>query len=132
MSKTKKTKKAVPTHSLIWFEIPADDLPRAKSFYGKLFGWKINPIPNMGDYNHIDTGGADASPDGGMMPRVCPEQGITNYILVPSVTRFMAKVVKLGGTICKPKTAVPGMGFFAICQDTEKNTFAIWETKMKK
>jgi hypothetical protein len=39
----------------------------------------------------------------------------------------MAKVEKLGGSICKPRTGVPGMGYFAICQDTENNTFAIWE-----
>ena len=43
----------------------------------------------------------------------------------------MAKVEKLGGSICKPRTAVPGMGYFAICQDTEENTFAIWEMNPK-
>jgi predicted enzyme related to lactoylglutathione lyase len=26
------------------------------------------------------------------------------------------------------KTPVPGMGYFAVCIDTENNTFAIWET----
>jgi uncharacterized protein len=47
------------------------------------------------------------------------------------VTKFAAKIEKLGGTICKPKTTVPGMGHFAICQDTENNTFAIWEMDPK-
>jgi len=46
---------------------------------------------------------------------------------VPSVTMAMKKVEKLGGAICKPKTAVHGMGYFAICRDTEGNTFALWE-----
>ena len=127
MSKTKKK----PVHGLVWFEIPADDTARARKFYGKLFGWDINPLPHMPDYSHIDTGGADAAPDGGLMKRMHPGQTITNYILVPSVTRFMAKVKKLGGDICKPKTAVPGMGYLAICQDTEKNTFALWEANPK-
>jgi predicted enzyme related to lactoylglutathione lyase len=27
-----------------------------------------------------------------------------------------------------PKTAVPQMGYFAICEDTEGNTFGIWES----
>jgi len=44
-----------------------------------------------------------------------------------SVNEFAAKIEKLGGSLCKPKTAVPGMGYFAICKDTENNTFAIWE-----
>ena len=123
MSATKKK----PAANIVWFEIPADKPERAKAFYGKLFGWKINPFPSMPDYQHIDTGGPDASPDGGLMKRMHPGQPITNYILVPSVSKFMTKVKKLGGDICKAKTAVPGMGYFAICQDTENNTFALWQ-----
>ena len=126
-SKTSQAKKNKTAASIIWFEIPADDLTRAKKFYGSLFGWKINPFPEMADYQHIDTGGADASPDGGLMKRMHPDHTITNYVNVPSVTKFMAKVEKLGGSICRPKTAVPGMGYFAICKDTENNTFAVWE-----
>ena len=132
MAAKNKTKTKLAAN-IVWFEIPADDLARAKKFYSALFGWKIQPFPNspMTDYEHIDTGGPDASPDGGLMKRICTEQQITNYINVPSVTKFAAKIEKLGGSICKPKCAVPGMGYFAICADTENNTFAIWETNPK-
>ena len=122
MSKAKK-----PAHNIVWFEIPADDTSRAKTFYKKLFGWKISSLPHMEEYFHLDTGGPDASPDGGMLKRMHPNHTITNYISVPSVDKFVAKVEKLGGSICGSKTAVPGMGYFAICNDTENNTFAIWE-----
>jgi predicted enzyme related to lactoylglutathione lyase len=125
------TSKKKASASIVWFEIPADKPERAKAFYGKLFGWKIKPFPGMTDYQHIDTGGADASPDGAVMKRMHPTHTITNYVSVPSVTKFMAKVQKLGGSICKPKTAVPGMGYFAICVDTESNSFAIWEMDEK-
>lgn len=129
MAAKKKTTKGTPAANIVWFEIPADDLARAKKFYSALFGWKINPFPNsaVADYEHIDTGGPDASPDGGLMKRMHPEQQVTNYINVQSITKFAAKIEKLGGSICRPKTAVPGMGYFAICTDTENNTFAIWE-----
>ena len=90
--------------NIIWFEIPADDPKRAQKFYSALFGWKIEPFPGVADYWHIDTGGGDDTPDCGK---------------------------KLGGTICKGKTAVPGMGYFAICRDTENNEFALWEINMK-
>ena len=114
--------------SIVWFEIPADNVERAKKFYGDLFGWKIEKFPGPMDYWHIDTGGADATPDGGLLKRQNPgQQGITNYIGVESVDRFVAKVQKLGGKICMPKTAVSQMGYFAICQDPENNTFALWE-----
>ena len=132
MSPAKKNTAA----SIIWFEIPTDDLDRAKTFYSKLFGWKIAPFPGMPgpdaqNYLHIDTGGEDASPDGGMMKRMHPQQPITNYVRVPSVPEYMAKVEKLGGKILVPKTAVMEMGYFAVCQDTESNVFALWEMNDK-
>jgi predicted enzyme related to lactoylglutathione lyase len=126
-AKTKNSKNTKIPASLIWFEIPADDIKRAQKFYSSLFGWKINPFPQMQDYSHIDTGGDDASPDGAIMKKTCPEHPVTNYIMVDSVSRAAAKVEKLGGKVHKPKTAVPGMGYFAICVDTENNVFAVWE-----
>src|SRR5688572_944146 len=119
--------KAKEAHSIVWFEIPADNVERAKSFYSTLFGWKINKFPGTKEYWHIDTGGGDQTPDGGMMKRQHPPHTITNYILVPSVDQFAAKVEKLGGIICMPKTAVPQMGYFVVCQDPENNMFALWE-----
>lgn len=124
---TEKKKKTNVPANIIWFEIAADNVERAKKFYGALFGWKIEKFPGPMEYWHIDTGGADASPDGGMMKRQSPQQSITNYINVASVNKAAAKVEKLGGKICMPKTAVPEMGYFVVCQDTENNMFALWE-----
>ncbi|MFZ2535892.1 VOC family protein, partial [Methanothrix sp.] len=67
--------------SIVHFEIPADDIQRAKTFYSDLFGWRMESMPGM-DYTMIDTFGA---PGGGMMKRMHPEQQIINYIGVPSV-----------------------------------------------
>jgi uncharacterized protein len=36
-------------------------------------------------------------------------------------------VQKIGGKVVVPKMAVPGMGYLAICLDTENNNFGIWE-----
>jgi uncharacterized protein len=127
MSDSKKSKAS----SIVWFEIPVDNPERAQKFYKTMFGWKINPLPHMADYWHLDTGGSDDSPDGGMLTRRHETQPITNYISVASVTKASAKVKKLGGTVCKPKTAVPGMGYFAVCRDTENNEFALWEMNEK-
>ncbi len=111
--------------TIVHFEIPADDVKRAKSFYSKLFGWEIKEIPGM-DYWIITTSGEHAV-GGGMMKRQSPGQPVTNYIDVPSIDRYAAKIEKLGGKIVFPKTAIPEMGYFATCLDTEGNTFAIWE-----
>jgi uncharacterized protein len=119
--------------SIVWFEIPADNVERARTFYGKLFGWRIDkfPGPTRTPYWLIDTGGDDASRNGGMMERQHPGHGITNYVAVPAVDQAATKVEKLGGKICMEKTAVPEMGYFVVCEDTEKNTFALWERNEK-
>lgn len=129
--RTKNTKPARSASRIVWFEIPADNPRRAKKFYESLFGWKVEPFPGMTDYWHIDTGGGDDTPDGGLMVRKHPEQPITNYVAVSSVDKSASKVEKLGGKICKSRTAVPQMGYFVICQDTEDNMFALWEPNMK-
>jgi len=126
-SKSKPKKAVRVPANIVWFEIPGDNVARAKSFYSKLFGWKISKFPMERPYWHIDTGGADASPDGGMMERNGPQHTVTNYISVASVEKSAQTVQKLGGKIMMPKTPVPGMGYFVICQDTEKNMFALWE-----
>lgn len=129
---TRKTiKKADCPASLVWFDIPADDLARAKKFYSSLFGWKIQRFPAMPDYWHIDTGGGKDTLDGGLLPRKYPQHPFTAYVSVPSVDKAAAKVAKLGGSICRAKTPVPGMGYFVICEDTEGNTFALWEMNPK-
>jgi uncharacterized protein len=126
-SKSKEKDRAGVAPSIVWFEIPADDLERANRFYGALFDWRIEPYPSRKDYWHIDTGGREDTPDGGLMARCHPQQTISIHVNVKSVANSMAKVEKLGGKVCGPKIAVPGRGYFAICQDTENNTFALWE-----
>ena len=115
--------------TIVHFEIPADDLPRASKFYSELFGWKIEKTPGPMEYWMISTtdekGGKAV--DGGMMQRQHPQQGITNYIDVPSIDEYAAKVEQIGGKVVVPKMPVPGFGYFAVCLDTENNTFAIWE-----
>jgi len=111
-----------------WFEIPADDIDRARRFYSELFGWKIEkyPVPFKGDYLLIKIGDGD-SISGGLMKRQNPKQKAINYIDVPSTDKYTVRVKNLGGKVIVPKTAAPGMGYFAVCLDTEDNAFGIWE-----
>jgi len=121
-----KTKKKTPAN-IVWFNVPTDDLKRAQKFYGGLFGWKIKPFRGMKDFLEMDTGGTDSSPNGGLTGRKSGETAILNYFGVESLDKSAAKIVKLGGKITEPKTAVPGMGYFAVCKDTEGNEFGLWE-----
>lgn len=119
--------------TIVHFEIPADDIERSKKFYSELFGWKIEKFPGetpAGEYWMLtitdDKGNRILG--GGMHKRMHPEQQIINYIDVKSIDEYSSKVENLGGKVVMPKTAVVGMGYFALCVDTENNNFAIWET----
>jgi len=61
------------------------------------------------------------------MKREQPGAFTTNTIDVPSVDEFMSKITEAGGKIIAPKHSIPGVGYFASCQDTEGNTFGIME-----
>jgi hypothetical protein len=115
--------------TIVHFEIPADDLPRAKEFYSKLFGWAIEKAPGDMEYWMVATTDekGETAVGGGMMQRQHPEHGVTNYIGVPSVDEYVAKIEQLGGKVVVPKMPVPGHGYFAVFLDTENNAMAIWE-----
>jgi predicted enzyme related to lactoylglutathione lyase len=110
-------------HQVCHFEIPADDVARAKKFYRDLFGWQINEVE--GGYHLIQTGENEVG--GGMMKRVVPQQQPTIYFQVESTDDYVRKIQQLGGSIIVPKTAVPTMGYFAQAMDTEGNVFALFQ-----
>ena len=111
------------------FEIPADDVERARGFYKELFGWEIEKFSPDMDYWFVKTTDREGKPAlcGGMMKRPMPQQQITNYVGVDDVDASAEKVKSLGGQIIVPKQPVPGMGWFVFCMDTENNVFAMWQ-----
>ena len=115
--------------TVVHFDISADDIERAKKFYGELFDWKIELFPGPVPYYLIQTTDLNGNEGvgGGLAKRDAPGQGITNFIGVSSVDEYIAKIEKLGGKVIEPKMAVPGWGYLAVCLDTENNTFGIWE-----
>ena len=42
-------------HTIVHFEIPADDVEKLREFYGQLFGWKIEKMPGPVEYWGIQT-----------------------------------------------------------------------------
>ena len=113
---------------VIHFEIGVDDPERAIKFYTDAFGWKIKKWEGPIDYWLVTTGPEDQPGiDGALMRRQYPSGPTTNTIDVPSVDEFLSKITEAGGKIITPKHSVPGVGYFAYCQDTEGNTFGIME-----
>lgn len=105
-----------------------------KKFYSELFDWKIEKLAGMEYYSvttvPMDEKGNMLRPgvNGGLYKKEQPQQQPVNYVYVESVEEYSKKVTDLGGKILVSKTEVPGMGWFAVAQDLEGNTFGIFET----
>jgi predicted enzyme related to lactoylglutathione lyase len=114
--------------TIVHFDVPAEDVERAKKFYSALFDWKFESYGGM-QYNLITTRNLDGTPGvgGGMGKRMDPSQRIRDYFGVRSIDVAMKKVKSLGGSITTDKMTVPGMGYLANCMDTEGNVFGLWE-----
>ena len=111
---------------VIHFELAADDPQRAIAFYETVFGWQIKKWEGPVEYWLISTGPEDEPGiDGGLARRADPGVGTENTIGVDSLDEALAGVEANGGTIIRPKQAVPGVGWMAYCRDTEGNTFGI-------
>lgn len=109
---------------MVHLEIPAGDTARAREFWGSLFGWEWQAFEGPSEYHMTrfseTTGGAIAPAEGSeRAPRV--------YFDVDDINAGVSRVKELGGTSVDAMP-VPGMGWFATCNDTEGNPFGLWQT----
>lgn len=120
---------------VVHFEVPAEDLGRARSFYSEAFGWQLDEMPEL-DYTIIRTvatndKGMPAEPgviNGGMFTRQPPLTGPIITIEVDDIDAALAKVTALGGTVVHGRQPVGDMGFTGYFTDTEGNTLGLWQT----
>ena len=113
---------------VIHFDLEADDPERAIAFYERAFGWRFEKWQGPMEYWLVMTGPEDEPGiDGGLARRTDPPAGTVNTIGVPSVDEAVAQVEANGGKVIRPKSAIPGVGWLAYCQDTEGNGFGLMQ-----
>lgn len=123
---------------VVHFEIPVDNLERAKKFYKTAFNWALNPMPQM-EYTLLNTVEVDEKNmpkepggiNGGMMKRGEAIKNVVITISVENMDAAIKKVQSLGGKIVQGKMEVPNMGITAYFQDTEGNVLGLWQATRK-
>jgi predicted enzyme related to lactoylglutathione lyase len=113
--------------AITWFIIPADDADRAGEYYRNIFDWKVEPFPGRKQEGVWMVSTDEKGMGGEIFPRTYPGEPIVLFVSVPSIEEFAQRAVRFGGELVVQKTAVPGRGYFVICQDTEQNRFGLWE-----
>jgi predicted enzyme related to lactoylglutathione lyase len=122
------------SNRVIHFEVQADNIERAKTFYEKALGWKITQMMTKEkggmDYWGLDTGTGPGI-SGGLYER--PTEDDKKFYLydctiaVADIDAAVKAVRENGGTITREKEEMKGIGFFSGAKDTEGNRFGLMQ-----
>ena len=121
---------------VVHFEIPVDDVPGARGFYGAVFEWGLQPMEEY-DYTLALTTPIDEEMqmptepgviNGGLTPRTAETPTPRIVIQVDSIDESLKRIEAEGGSTVSPRAEMPGMGAYAYFKDTEGNLMGLWET----
>ena len=110
-------------------ELNTTDTERAKTFYGKLFDWKLEDVPiGPMTYTMINVGGGTG---GGIMKQPIPgaPSAWLPYVDVDDIKEATQRAKSLGATIMKDVTEVMGMGWLSIFVDPTGAMLGLWQPK---
>ena len=113
----------------IWYELTTPDVAAAIKFYPRFTGWGTQPFDN--DYTMWTSGGqpfagvfklTDEMRAQGIPPNWMP------YVEVTSVDDTAALATSLGGKVMHGPMDIPNVGRFAVIQDPQSATLAIYKS----
>ncbi len=118
-------------YPVVHWEMMSKDPAKVSDFYAKLFGWKIQHMPEM-NYRMVEAveggiGGGIFKPE-----REGPWPGnLTMYVAVDDLAAFRKKIVAAGGKIHVEEQEVPGMGWLCLFIDPDGRMMGLWKPAQK-
>jgi predicted enzyme related to lactoylglutathione lyase len=107
------------------FDILAENPEKLEEFYSSVFGWKFEKWDGPMEYWLIMTG-EGLGIDGGMGLK-SPQSSNANTIEVENLEETLSKIQELGGAVIASKSAIPGIGWFALFKDMDDNVFGLMQ-----
>ena len=92
---------------VVHFEIMGSEGSELETFYGELFGWKINSNNPM-KYGVVETGGGPGGINGGIGPAKDGSTRVSIYVRVEDLQATLDRAERLGGKTILPPSEVPG------------------------
>ena len=114
------------SNPVVWFEIAATDLERAKKFYSEVFQLEMQYVdmPDSPMYMMGSSAEGIAGASGALVQsadNVPSTSGTIVYFYCDDVAVEASRVEAAGGTLIVPKTSLGEFGFMAMFIDTEGN-----------
>jgi uncharacterized protein len=108
--------------AMTWNDLVTPDPEGAAEFYGKLFGWTTEEIPDAGGYRTIRNGDRT---NGGIMPNQDGPPNWLPYFGHEDVERLAGEIEGLGGRLYNGPVRMP-QGSIAVLADPQGAVFAVW------
>ncbi len=108
-------------------ELNTNDVNKAKTFYTRLFDWKLEDVPD-GSYSMIRVGEGTG---GGLMKNPIPDGPSfwLAYVLVDDIEAATKKAKSLGATVMKDVMPVMDYGWLSIITDPTGAALGLWKPK---
>ena len=114
--------------NFFWYELMTSDVAAAKTFYGDVVGWAMQPFPGGMDYTILAVGERGV---GGLMemPTDYAAGGGTpawfGYISTSDVDAAVEQLVRAGGKVHRGPADIPNVGRFASVADPQGAHFVL-------
>lgn len=113
-----------------WLEIPVTDMARARSFYERVFDFKIVDMEVGGEMYPCFPARDGEGFSGALVQYDFTKPGKNGPLVYlnayDGIDAMAEKIKDAGGKITKTKTEIaPGFGYFALFEDTEGNLLAL-------
>ena len=120
---------------VVHFEVPTENMERAKKFYADVFGWEMPPPDPVMKYQSVVTTMMDeknrpkepGAINGGLIRRQGSMKNPIITLQVDDIDASLESVKKHGGKATMKKTAAGNMGFLAYFEDPEGNVMGLWQ-----
>ncbi len=111
-------------------EIPTTNFKKAKKFYGSVFGWTFEDVPDM-DYVLFRAG---THPNGGLYElKKMPKKGQVNvYVEVEDIAAKLKEIKKAKGKVLVKKTDMGAMGSWAQFAGPDGCILCLWQSAAKE
>ncbi|MCO4769125.1 MAG: VOC family protein [Deltaproteobacteria bacterium] len=101
---------------IVWFEVVGQDADKMRAFYGKLFGWNFNVLPEI-DYGL--TACEETGIPGGVGKAQAGNGWNAFYVGVDDLDATLAMASDSGASVLQPPTTLPDGTYLAVIADPE-------------
>lgn len=117
-------------HRIGHIEIPTTNFKVTKKFFGEIFGWKFEEVP---EWNYM-LFYAPQKPHGGfyLVKKIPKKQTIIPYIEVESIDLKLNEIKKYKGKVVIEKSPIGKIGYWAKFETPDGCQFALWQSAKKK